>query len=116
MAHRLAWQMVSIFGSKVIPGAKLRWAPPIEPMAWNELCEDWRRHLNWGEAAWGPPGADEVLYRVSATALRFGHLPRPEAAEAIRFWEDRLSRRTALDERDRRLRNSVLAALRRLGR
>jgi aminoglycoside phosphotransferase (APT) family kinase protein len=67
--------------------------------------------LDWEEAAWGPPAADEVLYRATAAAL---HLERPlrlDAPETIRFWEDRVGRRPALSERDRRMKEALLAAL-----
>lgn len=81
--------------------------------------------LDWEGAGWGPPGADEVLYRAAATAVLGAPPVRVEAPEAIRFWRERLERRLsgqvggATDggpqgrgRRDRRLDLAVRQALR----
>jgi hypothetical protein len=54
--------------------------------------------LDWEEVGWGPPGADEVYYSVTASALlgpRRG--PQPADAEAVRFWRRRVGSRPSGD-------------------
>jgi hypothetical protein len=66
--------------------------------------------LDWEDAAWAPPGADEVLYRAASSALTQA-LPEPCAHdEAIRFWRGRIGSRDG-DARDRRLDEAMLRAL-----
>lgn len=49
--------------------------------------------LDWDEVGWGPPGADEVYYEATSSLLR-GRPPAPVgAAEAVRFWSQRVGRR-----------------------
>jgi hypothetical protein len=69
---------------------------------------------DWEGAGWGPPAADEVLYRAAWAAL--GRRPlavAPRAPrEAIRFWEERvLGRPVTAERRDRELAEALLRAL-----
>lgn len=53
-----------------------------------------RRHLyllDWETAGWGPPGADEVMYRSTAVVMRLEspdtyRKAAPEYPEAVRYW------------------------------
>lgn len=66
--------------------------------------------LDWEHAAWGPPGADAVLYRAASSALTQA-LPAPSPYdEAIQFWRERIAARDG-DARDRRLDEALLRAL-----
>lgn len=51
--------------------------------------------IDWEDAGWAPPGADEVLYLASAYAIGrpVGEI-RPDAAEAVAYWWDEITRRT----------------------
>jgi hypothetical protein len=82
-------------------GCPAHWQPMHGDLTpWN-LREHRRGRLSlvdWEDAAWGPPGADEVLYRATAAALR----DEPAAtgpAEAVAFWRDRVAARPH-DDRD----------------
>jgi hypothetical protein len=67
--------------------------------------------VDWEHAAWGPPGADEVLYRATANALDATPVGRVDAGdEAIYFWHERIESRPG-DARDKRLDDSILEAL-----
>jgi hypothetical protein len=67
--------------------------------------------LDWEEAGWGPPRADEVLYRATAAVLGLCGPPKLSADEAVGFWEERVLLRPARNERDRTLNDRLLATL-----
>ena len=66
--------------------------------------------LDWEEAAWGPVGADAVLYRAASSALSHALPAACDDGEAIQFWRERISKRDG-DARDRRLDEGMLRAL-----
>lgn len=53
--------------------------------------------IDWADSGWGPPGADEVLYRCTAAAV--GLRPAPvwsgELLEAREYWAEKIPHRTA---------------------
>src|SRR5262245_13704081 len=55
--------------------------------------------FDWEDAGWGPPGADEVLFRASAAALGAGGVHRVASGgaheEALAYWQDRLMAQSA---------------------
>jgi phosphotransferase family enzyme len=69
--------------------------------------------IDWEDAAWGPPGADEVFYRATQDALGIDRARGSPYEEAIDFWLDRVERWGDSD-RDRRLGVATAAALRRM--
>ncbi len=70
--------------------------------------------IDWEEAGWGPPGADEVFYRATESAFREPEPLSNGNQEAIRYWMDLFSERTG-DQRERhRLGEPVRAALQRM--
>jgi hypothetical protein len=70
--------------------------------------------VDWEYSGWGPPGADEVLYRASKAAVTDHHPGHSDKHEAIHFWIDRMSAWPETQDRDGRLVRSVLHALRQL--
>jgi len=58
--------------------------------------------MDWENAGWAPPGADEVYYRATRAALRYRIAERSDAREAVQFWRERVLARPA-DARDRLL-------------
>lgn len=73
--------------------------------------------IDWEDAAWGPPAADEVLYRVSAAAVRGRrYTPDPGHEEAVQFWAERLqarrARTSAAGDSDRWLLDAMMQRLR----
>jgi hypothetical protein len=50
--------------------------------------------FDWEDAGWGPPGADEVLFRATEAALGGGRKVNGERGheEALAFWQERLAR------------------------
>jgi aminoglycoside phosphotransferase (APT) family kinase protein len=50
--------------------------------------------FDWEDAGWGPPGADEVLFRATEAALGSGRKGNDERdhEEALAFWQERLAR------------------------
>ncbi len=67
--------------------------------------------IDWEEAGWGPPGADEVFYRATESAFRTTGPLSNGHQEAIHYWMDLFAERTG-DQRERhRLGNPVRAAL-----
>jgi hypothetical protein len=46
--------------------------------------------LDWEKAGWGPPGADEVFYRASVSALMDAPPGPIHVREAMDFWRQRL--------------------------
>lgn len=70
--------------------------------------------IDWEDAAWAPPGADQVYYAVTSAAVlgrRGGSPPEPGHAEAARFWLERLTARSA-DDHDAQLTARLAAELR----
>jgi hypothetical protein len=66
--------------------------------------------LDWADAGWGPPGADEVLYRATLAALEVARPPRwsHDLTEARHYWLRQIPlRTTSLDA----LNNATLACL-----
>ena len=71
--------------------------------------------VDWEEAAWGPPRADEALYRASARALRGSSTPRGGVdPETLDFWEKQICGRDAARPRDAQLSSALLDALARM--
>jgi hypothetical protein len=66
--------------------------------------------VDWENAGWGPPGADETLYQATRAALRARAAERCDRNEAVQFWRDRLPSQ-ASDARDRRLAEALRVAL-----
>ena len=82
-------------------------APPATPASWTPMHGDFtpwnlrrvgRRTflLDWEQATWAPPHADEVLYVAVQASLRGGRAAavepwRPEQGDAVRYWRDRLA-------------------------
>ena len=97
--------------------------PPETPGHWRPMHGDltpWNlRQLprgelvlfDWEDAAWAPPGADEVLYRASLTALGGPHSGPCPDNEAVNFWLARVSGRKERTERDSRLDRSLCLTL-----
>ena len=70
--------------------------------------------IDWEDAGFGPPGADEVFYRATSAAL-WGHRPhRSEAREAVEFWRRRVQPQPATT-REHRLAVALGEALSRMG-
>jgi aminoglycoside phosphotransferase (APT) family kinase protein len=46
--------------------------------------------LDWEDAGWGPPGADEVFYEATRAALRHQAAARCDKHEAVQFWRERV--------------------------
>src|SRR6266571_95570 len=58
--------------------------------------------IDWEEAGWAPPGADEVFYHATRAALGHRLTDRCDAQEAIQFWQERVLAQPE-NARDRRL-------------
>jgi aminoglycoside phosphotransferase (APT) family kinase protein len=69
--------------------------------------------IDWEDAGWGPPGADEVFYRATAAALWGTHPGPSNAPEAVAYWKRRVQSQAAT-ARERRLANALDHALRRM--
>ena len=69
--------------------------------------------IDWEDAGWGPPGADEVYYRCTQAALDLGDTSTSVYNEAIAYWHRKLADRRDT-KRDSRLATDVSAALRRM--
>ena len=83
-------------GRDVVPG---HWRPMHGDFTpWN-LRSSGRGRLtlvDWEDAGWGPPGADEVLYRaVSGALTRRPVTGLGGSAEAVGFWAERVAGRLA---------------------
>lgn len=63
--------------------------------------------IDWEEAGWGPPGADEVYYQVTWAVIRGRAVTTSGNTEAVHFWLDRLARYDGDDW----LRSAMAAAL-----
>jgi len=57
--------------------------------------------LDWENAGWAPPGADEILYRATWAAISRRLAARGASREAVEFWRERVLGRSesARDER-----------------
>jgi hypothetical protein len=93
--------------------APAHWAPMHGDLTpWN-LRQVSRRGLwllDWDEAGWGPPMADQVYYEATASLFGGGR-PQPAATkdEAVLFWQGKVSQRSSGDID--RVNNVVLAAI-----
>jgi hypothetical protein len=67
--------------------------------------------FDWESAGWGPPGADEVLYRATDAAVRGAVVTSNCLEESIDFWTGRFEDSRARDRRELKLRDSVLSNL-----
>lgn len=80
---------------------------------WNlRKSGDDRYLLDWERVGWGPPGADEALFRVAIAALRHRRVKIALSEEAVRFWRDQIGSQPETGGRDR-LRNDLLGELNR---
>ncbi len=73
--------------------------------------------VDWEEAGWAPPGADEVFYRATRAALEHRPADRCGTQEAVQFWRDYvLAQWLSQPEsaRDRRLTQAVSESLGRM--
>lgn len=59
--------------------------------------------VDWEDAGWAPPRADEVFYRATRAALWHGAVERCDAPETVRFWQGRVLAQQAGNDRDWRL-------------
>lgn len=101
-------------------GVPAHWTPMHGDLTpWN-LREGPRRRLllyDWERAGWGPPCADELLYRVAEAALYGGRRVREARwrcarwPEAAAFWAARLAARRPADAGESRLLAAQLAIL-----
>ena len=66
--------------------------------------------IDWENAAWAPPGADEVFYRATRGALWHESVDRCEQQEAVQFWRARLPAEPET-ARDQRLANALKVVL-----
>ena len=69
--------------------------------------------IDWEDAGWAPPGADEVLYGAASAALAFTPAARCDAHEAVQFWRERVVAHPET-ARDQRLTGALLQALDRM--
>jgi hypothetical protein len=96
------------------PGTPPHWVPmhgDLTPWNCRDLTDGRRALIDWEDAAWGPAGADEVLFRATVAALSGGS-PGPGPAEAVAFWQARLARRPT--RRNEPIGQLTLNALRRM--
>ncbi len=94
--------------------------PPDTPSHWVPMHGDFtpwnlRRTgnglslIDWESVGWGPPLADQVLYRAASKALRLRRSTIGLNLEASTFWLERIERAGNL--RDSRLRRGLLEVL-----
>jgi hypothetical protein len=98
-------------------GTPRHWEPmhgDFTPWNLRETREGELTLVDWEYSGWGPPGADEMLYRATSAAVMERHPGHSDKHEAIHFWIDRMSAWPETQDRDGRLVRSVLAALRQL--
>jgi phosphotransferase family enzyme len=77
-----------------LPGTPQHWRPMHGDFApWNlrQLRGGSLVLVDWENAGWAPPGADEVFYRAAWAALRYRRAERCDALEAVQFWRARVS-------------------------
>ena len=94
------------------PGTPAHWRPMHGDFApWN--LRQYERRLvlvDWEEAGWGPPGADEALYHAVRAVVQGRGPGRGASDEVVAFWQRRVEAR-APHARDDRLWRAVGAAL-----
>jgi glycosyltransferase involved in cell wall biosynthesis len=101
------------------PGTPDHWRPmhgDLTPWNLRQMPNQQIVLTDWEESGWGPPEADEVLYRATAAASRNEPAGVSSASEAIDFWERQIRERPTSDKRDRKLEESLamtLASMRR---
>jgi len=100
--------------------------PPETPGHWRPMHGDfapWNLRrlrdgslalIDWEDAGFGPPGADEVFYRATSAALWGRHPAQSDADEAVEFWRRRVQPQPAT-EREHRLAVALGQALSRMG-
>lgn len=80
-------------------GTAAHWEPMHGDLTpWNLRCVGGASPMlfDWADAGWGPPGADEVLYRATTAAMD-DRPPLPwadDVLEARRYWAQEIPRRT----------------------
>jgi hypothetical protein len=87
------------------PGTPDHWRPMHGDFApWNlrQLRGGALVLVDWENAGWAPPGADEVFYRATRAALQHQVADRSDAREAVQFWRQRVQAQRE-NARDRRL-------------
>ncbi len=91
------------------------WEPmhgDLTPWNLREIGDGSLSLIDWEDAAFGPPGADAVLYEATASTLE-SRAPRWTApSETVDYWRERISSRSTGEGRDRVL---VDGLVRRLG-
>lgn len=70
--------------------------------------------LDWEKAGWGPPGADEVFYRASVSALLDEATGPIHVREAMDFWRHRLRVEEGLQHQGPDFTNRMIRALDRM--
>ena len=98
------------------PGTPDHWRPMHGDFApWNlrQLPGGSLALVDWENAGWAPPGADEVFYRAAEEALQQRLAERGAASEAVQFWRARVAARPE-NARDERLARALGRALRRM--
>ena len=105
----------ALAGLPMIPDTPAHWRPMHGDFTpWNlrsvgkGLCL-----IDWEDAAWAPPGADEVLYRASQAALRGRSVDFPAPPETVLFWEQRVDQ-WQTNKRDDQFRHALRQALQRM--
>lgn len=96
--------------------------PPHIPLHWSPMHGDftpWNLRdpgdsplilYDWEHVGWGPPGADEILYRATEAVLRKKRYS-PEWPEAAAYWYDRLSNSTSKTRAERQFTSELRAVL-----
>jgi hypothetical protein len=105
---------IALTGLRRPHGTPAHWRPmhgDLTPWNLRELADRSLVLFDWEEAAWGPPGADEILYRATIAALRGRPAGSSDAGEAITFWLERVRNQPAGSSRDRRLNLSLTRRL-----
>jgi len=70
--------------------------------------------IDWEDAGWAPPGADEVFYQATRAALGHRLADRCDIPEAVRFWRERMFAQPD-NARDHRLTHALRKTLDRMG-
>jgi thiamine kinase-like enzyme len=101
--------------------------PPQTPDHWRPMHGDltpWNLRqlrggslvlVDWENAGWGPPQADEVFYRATEAVLRHATIEHAGAPEAVQFWLNR-PREQSRNHRDQRLAQALDEMLLRMAR
>jgi hypothetical protein len=86
----------------------------LAPWTVRELASGDLIILDWENAAWAPPGADEVFYRASVSAL-LEEPPGPiHVREAVEYWRQKLRTEDHLRYRGPEFSKRLLRALDRM--